>query len=48
MKTLTVEDLKLTDEEMDALISGARIFLPPEDPQEDETSLLTGAQKSEP
>ena len=48
MKALTVEDLKLTDEEMDALISGARIFLPETDPQEDETSLLTGTEKSEP
>jgi hypothetical protein len=48
MKTLTVEDLKLTDEEMDALITGARIFVPPDDPQEEETSLLTGAEKSEP
>jgi hypothetical protein len=48
MKALTVEDLKLTDEEMDALISGARIFLPEADPQENETSPLTGVQKSEP
>jgi len=43
IKALTVDDLALSDAEMDALISGARIFLPPEDPQEDET--LSPAQE---
>ena len=46
-KNLTVEDLNLSPEEMEILVTGARVLFPEADPQEGETSPLTGLEKSE-
>ena len=47
-KAIELEDLGLSPEDMELLISGARAILPPTDPQEDETLSLTGEQKTGP